>query len=86
MNIQKVKERFVDILGSKCVLDEDKTLNEYASDYTEESPRMPSMVLRPTNAEHIQSIVNIANDEKISINVLSNLNLVNMAVKTTILF
>ncbi|MFH1129944.1 MAG: FAD-binding oxidoreductase [Pseudomonadota bacterium] len=64
MNLLAAKKRFLEILGSDGVLDDSDSLVSYSSDYTEEPPQLPSLVVLPQTAEQVQEIVKIANEEQ----------------------
>jgi len=64
--MQEVMKRFTDLLGAERVLSGD-ALEPYRSDYTEEDPRDPGVVVMAKTTEEIQAIVKIANEDQLPV-------------------
>jgi len=60
-------ERFQELLGADAVMGPAQDLSGYASDYTEEEPRNPALVVFPGSAEQVQAVVRLAREEKVSL-------------------
>jgi hypothetical protein len=56
------KEKLVNIVGAKNVIYKQSTLEEYSRDMSFVSMVKPACVAKPKNADHIQKIVNLANE------------------------
>jgi FAD/FMN-containing dehydrogenase len=56
------KQKFEQILGADGVLAGEGALLPYASDYTEEAPRAPGLVLLPGDTEQVQAVVRLAGE------------------------
>lgn len=69
MAIEVLRREFEEALGEDSVLGPDDELVDYASDYTEEAPRLPGLVVRPTSTEQVQAVVRLANREGVSLTV-----------------
>ena len=62
MDTEKLRDAFVQLLGEEAVLDAPEQLEPYASDYSEQDPLVPAMVLLPTSTEQVQRIVRAAGE------------------------
>jgi len=62
MSNDKLRDAFIKILGADAVLDAPEQLDEYASDYSEQDPIEPAMVLQPGSAEQVQAVVRAAGE------------------------
>lgn len=71
MERSQLRARLEAALGSEGVIgpDEPDRLTPYASDYTEEEPRMPALVVLPTTVEQVQALVGIAREARASLTV-----------------
>ena len=58
MNTEELKQTFSAILDEDAVLAEE--LDEYASDYTEQDPCPPALVVKPRSTEQVQAVVKLA--------------------------
>ena len=67
MDLARVKKKFIAVLAPQRVIDAPLELEAYASDYTEESPRLPGLVVLPKTVEEIQSLMRIATEEHCSL-------------------
>jgi FAD/FMN-containing dehydrogenase len=56
------KEELIKIVGSKCVLSDPKSLEEYSKDESFIHPVMPKYVVKPQKTDELQLIVKWAND------------------------
>jgi len=65
MNRERLIARLREVLGPEGVLTEN--LDEFASDYTEEAPRQPALVVRPASTGEVQALVRIAVEEQASL-------------------
>jgi FAD/FMN-containing dehydrogenase len=68
MDLQRTKARLMAALPDG-VIDDPSQLARYAEDYTEEEPRSPALVVRPTSTEQVQATVRIAAEERCSLTV-----------------
>lgn len=64
-NIEKAKEKLVELLGKERVSDSPDVLYIYSQDMTENEPSFPDMVVIPQKREEVQEIVKIASEFKI---------------------
>ena len=64
---ESILKEFQSIVGAEHVLTEKEVLAENAKDYTEDLRFYPDVVIRPTNAEQISSILRICNRERIPV-------------------
>lgn len=64
MQDSDLKSHFATILPAEAIIDNVSALQEYASDYTEETPHMPGLIVLPTSVEQIQAIVQVARKER----------------------
>ena len=61
MDVSQLKKTFVELLGDEGVLDDRQQLEQdYATDYTEQDPCQPTLVLRPASTEQVQQVVRAA--------------------------
>lgn len=58
------KERFAKIVGDANVIDDQAILKSYASDFSFIAPTMPGLVVKVSNLDEIQKIVNLARETK----------------------
>jgi FAD/FMN-containing dehydrogenase len=65
--LERARQRLVEELGAEAVIGEPERLAEYATDYTEEEPRTPGLVVRPARVEEVQAVVRIAGAEGLSL-------------------
>lgn len=59
--MQAAIQRFTELLGAERVLT-GEALAPYASDYTEEDPRAPGLVVKPHTTEEVQAVVRLAGE------------------------
>jgi FAD/FMN-containing dehydrogenase len=62
-----IKEELIKIAGAKNVFDDTDRLRPYSKDYSLTPPSMPSYVVLPKNAEEIQKIIKLANENKLPV-------------------
>jgi FAD/FMN-containing dehydrogenase len=69
MNDKTLRELFEPLVGVEAVIGPEQAaaFNEYASDYTEEEPRQPGLVLQPTTVEQVQAVVRAAREAGVSL-------------------
>src|SRR4030067_3272833 len=61
------KEKLGKILGDTYVEDNPRALEAYGRDHSLFSPGMPGFIIKPANAEEVQKIIQLANEEKIPV-------------------
>jgi len=61
--IERLSQRLREALGAEHVLDGEEALAPYATDYTEEEPHPPGLVVRPASTAEVQAIVRLAAEE-----------------------
>lgn len=59
-----MKQKLVEIVGAKNVLDSQEILESYSKDQSFAVPMMPLMVVKPENAAQVQELVKWANETK----------------------
>ena len=62
-----IKDELAGIMGADRVTDDAKKLEPYSRDYSLSAPSMPGYVVQPKNAEEIQSIIKLANKNKLPV-------------------
>jgi len=62
-----IKEELIKIAGAENVFDDTNRLRPYSKDYSLSPPSMPSYVVLPQNAEEIQKIIKLANENKLPV-------------------
>ena len=62
-----IKDELTGIVGAERVSDDAKKLEPYSRDYSLSAPGMPGYVVQPKNAEEIQSIIKLANKNKLPV-------------------
>ena len=67
MRVMAIKEDLIGIVGAKNVTDDEKKLKQYSKDYSLNRPGMPSYVVQANNAEQVQNIVKLANENKLPV-------------------
>ena len=60
MDIEALKNSLTQALGADQVITDEAGRAEYATDYTEEKPRQPALVVLPESTEQVQEVVRIA--------------------------
>ena len=63
----EIKEKLMKILGDAYVEDNPRVLEAYGRDHSLLSPGMPDLIVSPANAEEVQKIIQLANEEKIPV-------------------
>lgn len=62
--METMKQKLVEIVGAKNVLDSQEILESYSKDQSFTVPMMPLMVVKPENAAQVQELVKWANETK----------------------
>ena len=62
-----VKEELTEIVGAENVFDDVERLKPYSKDYSLTEPIMPGYVAQPRNAEEVQSLIRLANENKLPV-------------------
>ena len=62
-----IKEELIEIVGADNVFTNAERLKPYSKDYSLSTPRMPSYVAKPKNADEVQRIVKLANVNKLPV-------------------
>ena len=62
-----VKEELVGIVGAENVFEDAERLKPYSKDYSLSVPVMPRYVAQPKNAEEVQRVVRLANENKLPV-------------------
>jgi FAD/FMN-containing dehydrogenase len=65
--VMEIKEKLLKILGDPYVEDNPMALEAYSRDHSLLPPGMPDFIVRPANAEEVQKVVQLANEEKIPV-------------------
>lgn len=60
MTPSELRRAFVEALGDDGVSDDPRELLPFSSDYTEEDPHPPALVLRPRSTDQVQALVRVA--------------------------
>jgi glycolate oxidase len=63
----RLRDRMREALPAEGVLSDEAALERYASDYTEEEPRRPALVVLPASVAEVQAVVRIAGEERASL-------------------
>ncbi len=62
-----IKERLIEIVGGDYVEDTPDALKAYSKDHSLLSPGMPDFIVKPANAEEVQRLIKLANEEVLPI-------------------
>lgn len=66
-SIETLKKDFIGIVGSENLLDDEKTLKIFASDFSFIKGKTPILIVKPRNINQIVQIVRLANEKKVSL-------------------
>ncbi|MGQ9720484.1 MAG: FAD-binding oxidoreductase [Candidatus Jordarchaeum sp.] len=67
-----LKKELISIVGSENLFDDEKILQNFASDFSFVKGKMPILVVKPKNFDHVIKIVRLANEKKVSLTPISS--------------
>ena len=63
----EIKEKLVEIVGTKYVIDSPDSLGAYSQDNSLTPPMMPNYAVQPQSAQEIQKIMSLANENRLPV-------------------